>query len=102
MRFVTLFISLGYLPNGSTYCEPASDHRLIFFKDTSLVVIIGLFGFLTTIKVSLTEPAWSSFGIELTRLQPSAVRGLGTLRIEIGGLDLGSGHVMPKEMHSSK
>jgi len=35
-----------------------------FFKDTSLVVIIGLFDFLTTIKVSLTEPAWTGFGVE--------------------------------------
>lgn len=35
-----------------------------FFKDTSLVVIIGLFDFLTTIKVSLSEPTWSGFGIE--------------------------------------
>jgi general L-amino acid transport system permease protein len=35
-----------------------------FFKDTSLVVIIGLFDFLTTIKVALTEPAWTGFGVE--------------------------------------
>jgi general L-amino acid transport system permease protein len=35
-----------------------------FFKDTSLVVIIGLFDFLTTIKVSLTEPAWTGFRVE--------------------------------------
>ena len=35
-----------------------------FFKDTSLVLIIGLFDFLSTIKVSLNEPAWSGFGIE--------------------------------------
>jgi len=35
-----------------------------FFKDTSLVVIIGLFDFLSSIKVSLSEPAWSGFGIE--------------------------------------
>ena len=35
-----------------------------FFKDTSLVMIIGLFDFLTTIKVSLTEPAWTGFGVE--------------------------------------
>jgi general L-amino acid transport system permease protein len=35
-----------------------------FFKDTSLVVIIGLFDFLTTIKVSLAEPAWGGFGRE--------------------------------------
>jgi len=35
-----------------------------FFKDTSLVVIIGLFDFLTTIKVALTEPVWTGFGVE--------------------------------------
>jgi general L-amino acid transport system permease protein len=35
-----------------------------FFKDTSLVVIIGLFDLLTTIKVSLNEPAWTGFGVE--------------------------------------
>ena len=35
-----------------------------FFKDTSLVVLIGLFDFLTTIKVSLSEPAWTGFGVE--------------------------------------
>jgi general L-amino acid transport system permease protein len=27
-------------------------------------VIIGLFDFLTTIKVSLSEPKWAGFGIE--------------------------------------
>ena len=41
-----------------------------FFKDTSLVVIIGLFDFLTTIKVSLTEPAWSGFGVEAYLFAP--------------------------------
>jgi general L-amino acid transport system permease protein len=35
-----------------------------FFKDTSLVVIIGLIDFLSAIKVSLNEPAWSGFGVE--------------------------------------
>jgi general L-amino acid transport system permease protein len=35
-----------------------------FFKDTSLVVIIGLFDLLQTIKLSLNEPAWSGFGAE--------------------------------------
>jgi len=35
-----------------------------FFKDTSLVLIIGLFDLLSTIKVSLTEPAWTGFGVE--------------------------------------
>ena len=28
------------------------------------VVIIGLLDFLTTIKVSLAEPAWNGFGVE--------------------------------------
>jgi general L-amino acid transport system permease protein len=35
-----------------------------FFKDTSLVVIIGLFDLLQTIKLSLNEPAWTGFGVE--------------------------------------
>ena len=35
-----------------------------FLKDTSLVVIIGLFDLLQTIKVSLNEPAWTGFGVE--------------------------------------
>jgi general L-amino acid transport system permease protein len=35
-----------------------------FFKDTSLVLIIGLFDLLSTIKVSLQDPAWSGFGAE--------------------------------------
>jgi general L-amino acid transport system permease protein len=35
-----------------------------FFKDTSLVLIIGVFDLLSTIKVSLTEPQWSGFGVE--------------------------------------
>jgi general L-amino acid transport system permease protein len=35
-----------------------------FFKDTSLVVIIGLFDFLTALKVSLNEPRWVGFGVE--------------------------------------
>ena len=34
------------------------------FKDTSLVLIIGLFDLLSTIKVSLQDPAWAGFGIE--------------------------------------
>jgi general L-amino acid transport system permease protein len=34
------------------------------FKDTSLVVIIGLFDLLAAVKVSLGEPAWSGFGVE--------------------------------------
>ena len=35
-----------------------------FFKNTSLVVVIGLFDFLSTVKISLNEPAWTGFGVE--------------------------------------
>jgi general L-amino acid transport system permease protein len=35
-----------------------------FFKDTSLVLIIGLLDLLSTIKVSLADPAWTGFGVE--------------------------------------
>ena len=34
------------------------------FKDTSLVVIIGLFDLLLALKTALNEPAWSGFGVE--------------------------------------
>jgi general L-amino acid transport system permease protein len=36
-----------------------------FFKDTSLVLIIGLFDLLTAGKVALSEPAWQSFSTEV-------------------------------------
>jgi general L-amino acid transport system permease protein len=34
------------------------------FKDTSLVVIIGIFDLLNAAKTSLVEPAWQGFGVE--------------------------------------
>jgi general L-amino acid transport system permease protein len=43
---------------------PLVNTFVAFFKDTSLVLIIGLFDLLSTIKVSLNEPAWSGFGVE--------------------------------------
>ncbi len=36
-----------------------------FFKDTSLVLIIGIFDLLTAGKVALADPAWSGFATEV-------------------------------------
>jgi general L-amino acid transport system permease protein len=43
---------------------PLVNSFIGFFKDTSLVLIIGLFDLLSTVKVSLTDPAWSGVGVE--------------------------------------
>ena len=66
-------IGLGYwgqmafiiLPQALRIAVPPLVNTIVaFFKDTSLVLIIGLFDLLSTIKVSLNEPAWTGFGIE--------------------------------------
>jgi general L-amino acid transport system permease protein len=36
-----------------------------FFKDTSLVLIVGLFDLLAMGKVALTDPPWQSFSTEV-------------------------------------
>jgi general L-amino acid transport system permease protein len=43
---------------------PLANSFIAFFKETSLVLIIGLFDLLSTVKVALSEPAWSGFGLE--------------------------------------
>ncbi len=43
---------------------PLVNSFIAFLKDTSLVVVIGLFDLLSTVKVALNEPAWSGFGVE--------------------------------------
>lgn len=43
---------------------PLVNSFIAFFKDTSLVLIIGIFDLLSTVKIALTDPAWSGFGVE--------------------------------------
>jgi len=53
------------LPQALRIAVPPLVNTFIgFFKDTSLVLIIGLFDLLSTIKVSLNDPAWTGFGVE--------------------------------------
>ena len=58
-------MGLVILPQALRVSIPPLVNTFIgFLKDTSLVVIIGLFDLLTAVKVSLQEPAWTGFGIE--------------------------------------
>lgn len=53
------------LPQALRIAVPALVNTFIgFFKDTSLVLVIGLFDLLSAIKLGLSEPAWSGFGVE--------------------------------------
>ena len=49
---------------GRSLPGPLATGLIGFFKNTSLVVVIGLFDFLSSVKLSLNEPAWSGFGVE--------------------------------------
>jgi general L-amino acid transport system permease protein len=66
-------LGLGYwpqmrsivLPQALRIAVPALVNTFIgFFKDTSLVLVIGLFDLLSTIKLGLTDPKWSGHGVE--------------------------------------
>jgi len=53
------------LPQALRIAVPPLVNTFIgFFKDTSLVLIIGLFDLLSTIKVSLNDPAWAGSSVE--------------------------------------
>jgi len=66
-------LGLGYgqkmrmiiLPQALKIVIPSLVNTFIgFFKDTTLVIIIGLFDFLNSIKSALTDPNWLGFHVE--------------------------------------
>lgn len=53
------------LPQALTITIPAQVNTFIgLFKDTTLVVVIGVFDFFTTLRASLGDPAWLGFPTE--------------------------------------
>ena len=44
---------------------PLVNTFIALFKDTSLVLIIGIFDLLSAAKTAIAEPAWQGFGIEV-------------------------------------
>jgi len=44
---------------------PLVNTFIAFFKETSLVLIIGIFDLLTAAKAAIIDPAWQSFSIEV-------------------------------------
>ncbi|MCP3443285.1 amino acid ABC transporter permease [Bradyrhizobium sp. CCGUVB14] len=47
-----------------TVIPPLVNNFIGFFKDTSLVLIIGLYDLLHSAQVAVAEPAWQGFGVE--------------------------------------
>ncbi|KWV51704.1 amino acid ABC transporter permease [Bradyrhizobium macuxiense] len=58
--------ALVVLPQAIRHVIPPLVNTFIaFFKDTSLVLIIGIFDLLTTAKTAIIDPAWQSFSVEV-------------------------------------
>ncbi|MFB9263469.1 amino acid ABC transporter permease [Bradyrhizobium erythrophlei] len=58
--------ALIVLPQAIRHVIPPLVNTFIaFFKDTSLVLIIGIFDLLTTAKTAIIDPAWQSFSVEV-------------------------------------
>ncbi|WP_245317176.1 amino acid ABC transporter permease, partial [Bradyrhizobium manausense] len=57
---------LVVLPQAIRHVIPPLVNTFIaFFKDTSLVLIIGIFDLLTTAKTAIIDPAWQQFSVEV-------------------------------------
>jgi general L-amino acid transport system permease protein len=57
---------LVILPQAIRHVIPPLVNTFIaFFKDTSLVLIIGIFDLLTTAKTAIIDPAWQAYSVEV-------------------------------------
>ncbi|MGF4382271.1 ABC transporter permease subunit, partial [Klebsiella pneumoniae] len=58
-------LRLIVLPQALKSVIPAQVNTFIMiFKDTSLILVIGIFDLLGTLKASLSDPAWLGFSTE--------------------------------------
>ncbi len=58
-------LRLVILPQAVVISIPGQVNTVIaVFKDTTLVLVIGIFDFFTTVKSTLADPAWLGFSTE--------------------------------------